>query len=87
MQENWEAFVGLSPANASDGGEDADYDDAPALVWLRLVDSSGLSPGYPVTVAPRSTLVIPVTDIPDRPREPFQVDVTTDAVIYPSLSQ
>jgi hypothetical protein len=61
--------------------------DTPASVWLRLVDASGLSTGYPLAVAPRSTLVLPVTDIPDRPREPFLLHVTTDVVIYPSLPQ
>ena len=127
MQDDWERFVGLSPANPADGREDSDHDgvsnlgefragsqprarfqfrtraanvdpetsrilirnlgEITALVWLRLVDPGGLWSGYPITVPFRSTLVVPVTDIPDRPRDTFMLQLESDVLISPGLSQ
>jgi hypothetical protein len=127
MQDDWERFVGLSPANPGDGAEDSNHDgvlnldefyrgsqprarfqfrtrganvdpetsrillrnrgETAGAVWLRLVDAAGLSSAYPITVAPHSTLVVPITEIPDRPRGPFLLHVTSDVLISPGLSQ
>jgi len=127
MPDDWERFVGLSPADPADGIEDSDRDgtsnldefragsqprarfqfrtraanvdpetsrisvrhrnETGALVWLRLVDASGLWSAYSITVPSRSTLVVPLTDVPDRPQGPFMLHLQSDVLIFPGLSQ
>lgn len=60
---------------------------ASALVWLRLVDAAGRSSSHLVRVPPQETVVVPVTDIPDRPRERFMLQVESDQPVFPGLVQ
>lgn len=58
-----------------------------ALVWLQLVDAAGRSASYQVRVPPRATVVVPVTDLADRPREHFILHVESDEPVFPGLVQ
>lgn len=59
----------------------------PALVWLRLVDRKGLWAAHALEIPPRSTRALAFTDVPNRPREPFVLQLHADALVYPRLSQ
>lgn len=59
----------------------------PALIWLRLVERKGLWAAHAVAIPPLSTRELAFTDVPNRLREPFVLQLHSDVLVYPRLSQ